>query len=233
MTGGTCQDSVWIGYACNSSQLNCTRDNSTLWTCHNISLAPPNPPPIPQSCTKALQKIFPGIESFYIDPDSPNDACVKSLCIKDFSQCNQTLPPKEELLLVFSDEFDLPGRDFSPGRDDLWQALNLNLQRNGEMATFKPEAVTTRDGQAVITVTKEDTKGPVSSLDGEYDIIAPYKSGMMQSWNKFCFKGMKQMQVSQHKSHNTLLNLQEDTLKPNSNFLAVFTTLAFGLQVEL
>lgn len=51
-----------------------------------------------------------------IDKDTPKDA----LTIKSFSN------PKEELELVFSDEFNKDGRTFYPGDDPYWEAVDLN-----------------------------------------------------------------------------------------------------------
>lgn len=108
-----------------------------------------------------------------------------------------------EYQLVFSDEFNTDGRTFYPGDDPFWEAVDLHctssgsvyfffgrlfrsgsLMRStlcdvdwptGDMEWYDPGQITTKDGSLVIEMREEPTHG----LD--------YRSGMLQSWNKFCF----------------------------------------------
>ncbi|KAH9819192.1 family 16 glycoside hydrolase [Melampsora americana] len=79
--------------------------------------------------------------------------------------------------LVFSDEFSVDGRTFWPGDDPYWEAVNLHYWATGDLEWYDPDAITTVGGNLQITITKED----IHDLD--------FRSGMLQSWNKFCFTG--------------------------------------------
>ncbi|KAJ1980528.1 hypothetical protein H4R35_001083 [Dimargaris xerosporica] len=100
-----------------------------------------------------------------IDPDTPEDVRTrKSMDGRDYT-------------LVFSDEFNKDGRTFFPGDDPHWEAVDLWYWATMDLEYYKPEQVTTKDGNLVITVDKT----PTGTLD--------FRSGMLQSWNKFCFQG--------------------------------------------
>jgi hypothetical protein len=77
--------------------------------------------------------------------------------------------------LVFSDEFNKDGRTFSPGDDPFWEAVDIWYWATADLEWYARENVFTRDGNLVILVENEVTNG------------LQYKSGMLQSWNKFCF----------------------------------------------
>ncbi|KAA1088213.1 hypothetical protein PGTUg99_026290 [Puccinia graminis f. sp. tritici] len=79
--------------------------------------------------------------------------------------------------LVFSDEFNTDGRTFWPGDDPYWEAVDLHYWATGNLEWFDPDAITTNNGNLNITITKE----LIHDLN--------YRSGMLQSWNKFCFTG--------------------------------------------
>ncbi|KAH9950443.1 beta-glucan synthesis-associated [Amylocystis lapponica] len=79
--------------------------------------------------------------------------------------------------LVFSDEFNVDGRTFWPGDDPYWEALNLHYWQTNNMEWLDPSAITTKNGSLQITMTAQ----PKNGLN--------YTSGMMTSWNKFCFTG--------------------------------------------
>jgi len=100
-----------------------------------------------------------------IDPTTPNS--VMSRTGFDGTQYN----------LVFSDEFNTDGRTFWPGDDPYWEAVDLHYWATGNLEWFDPDAITTSNGSLNITVTKE----MIHDLN--------YRSGMLQSWNKFCFTG--------------------------------------------
>ncbi|WFD41641.1 hypothetical protein MPSI1_000272 [Malassezia psittaci] len=84
--------------------------------------------------------------------------------------------------LVFSDEFETPGRTFWPGDDPYWEAVNIWYGATFDFEWYTPEAVNTTtdaDGRGVLQITLEE-----QIERGQY-----FRSGMVQSWNKFCFQG--------------------------------------------
>ncbi|KDQ52324.1 glycoside hydrolase family 16 protein [Jaapia argillacea MUCL 33604] len=82
-----------------------------------------------------------------------------------------------EYELVFSDEFNVDGRQFYPGDDPFWEAVNLRDGSTSDEAWYDPGQITTANGSLRITMDNIPTNG------------LPFKSGMLQSWNKFCFTG--------------------------------------------
>jgi len=81
----------------------------------------------------------------------------------------------EEYVLVFSDEFNTDGRSFYPGDDPYWEAVDLWYWATRDLEWYDPEQITTRDGSLRIKMENKESHG------------LQYKSGMLQSWNKFCF----------------------------------------------
>lgn len=100
-----------------------------------------------------------------IDPDTP--ASVKSRTSHDGTK--QTL--------VFSDEFNKPGRTFYDGDDAYFQGVDIWYGATQDLEWYDPDAITTNDGVLEIEFAAFKNHG----LD--------YRSGMLQSWNKMCFKG--------------------------------------------
>lgn len=100
-----------------------------------------------------------------VDPDTPSSAATRT----GFDGL-----PYE---LVFSDEFNTPNRTFWPGDDPFWEAVNIWYGSTGDEEWYDPAQVTTRDGYLSIVMDQV----PENDL--------PYRSGMLQSWNKFCFTG--------------------------------------------
>ncbi|KAH8919265.1 glycoside hydrolase family 16 protein [Atractiella rhizophila] len=83
----------------------------------------------------------------------------------------------DTLNIVFSDEFNVDDRTFYPGDDPFWEAVDLHYWATADLEWYHPDAIRTRNGNLEITMTEE----PQSGLN--------WKSGMLQSWNKFCFTG--------------------------------------------
>ena len=81
----------------------------------------------------------------------------------------------EEYVLVFSDEFNTDGRSFYPGDDPYWEAVDLWYWATKDLEWYDPAQITTRDGYLRIRMENTESHG------------LQYKSGMLQSWNKFCF----------------------------------------------
>lgn len=79
--------------------------------------------------------------------------------------------------LVFSDEFEVEGRTFWPGDDPFWEAVDLHYWVTGDFQWYSPEAINTTGGFLNIWLTETDTHN------------LNFQSGMLQSWNKFCFQG--------------------------------------------
>ncbi|KAJ7264010.1 beta-glucan synthesis-associated [Mycena haematopus] len=116
-----------------------------------------------------------------IDKDTPTDAYSRT-GITDGQQYN----------LIFSDEFNIDGRSFYPGDDPYWEAVDLHYWPTGDLEWYDPGAITTADGNLVITMTEQDF----------HDLN--FKSGMMQTWNKFCFTtGYVEVRVSFPGTTNT------------------------------
>ncbi|GLB41258.1 putative glycoside hydrolase family 16 protein [Lyophyllum shimeji] len=95
--------------------------------------------------------------------------------------------------LVFSDEFSVDGRTFYPGDDPYWEAVNLWYGVTADLEWYDPSQVTTRDGALVITMDSVATQSPgltpgsTAPFTLEQNHNMEYRSGMLQSWNKFCF----------------------------------------------
>ncbi|KAL0570695.1 hypothetical protein V5O48_011270 [Marasmius crinis-equi] len=95
--------------------------------------------------------------------------------------------------LVYSDEFNEPGRTFYPGDDPYLEAMDFWYGVTGDMEWYDPQQVTTRDGALVITMDVNTTAeagltpGSSAPFKAEDNHGLAYRSGMVQSWNKFCF----------------------------------------------
>ena len=84
--------------------------------------------------------------------------------------------------LVFSDEFEKPGRTFWPGDDPFWEAVDIWYGGTGNLEWYTPEGINTTktgDGKGVLQITMEEA----------VERKQYFRSGMLQSWNKFCFQG--------------------------------------------
>ncbi|TDL14840.1 beta-glucan synthesis-associated [Rickenella mellea] len=98
-----------------------------------------------------------------IDPDTPASAKTR------------TGFDKQQYNLVFSDEFNTDGRTFYPGDDPFWEAVDLWYWATGDLEWYDPAQVKTRGGNLVILMEQVANHG------------LGFRSGMLQSWNKFCF----------------------------------------------
>lgn len=103
------------------------------------------------------------IRTSLIDSDTPSD--VRSFSAYDGSKWN----------LVFSDEFNKEGRTFYEGDDQFWTAPDIHYAATTDLEWYDPDAVHTENGTLVLT------------LDAFKNHNLFYRSGMVQSWNKFCF----------------------------------------------
>ncbi|KAI4150525.1 MAG: hypothetical protein LQ340_004023 [Diploschistes diacapsis] len=101
-----------------------------------------------------------------IDPHTPDSAKTK-LSVDGSTTLN----------LVFSDEFNTDGRTFYDGDDPFFEAVDLWYGVTKDLEWYDPDAVTTANGTLNIR------------MDAYQNHYLNYRSGMLQSWNKFCFQG--------------------------------------------
>ncbi|KAG2005780.1 beta-glucan synthesis-associated protein KRE6 [Coprinopsis cinerea AmutBmut pab1-1] len=106
-----------------------------------------------------------------IDRDTPLEAHTK----RSYNN------PDEELVLVFSDEFNQDGRTFYPGDDPYWEAVDLWYWGTVNLEWYDPSQVTTEGGYLRIRLEEVEDRSLNHNMT--------YKGGMLQSWNKFCFTG--------------------------------------------
>ncbi|KAF2258744.1 beta-glucan synthesis-associated [Lojkania enalia] len=79
--------------------------------------------------------------------------------------------------LVFSDEFNTDGRTFYDGDDAYFQGVDIWYGATQDLEWYDPDAITTKDGTLNI------------KFDAFKNHGLNYRSGMLQSWNKLCYKG--------------------------------------------
>lgn len=99
--------------------------------------------------------------------------------------------------LVMSDEFNVPGRTFTDGHDPTWTALDksdddYSASGGGSLHFYNSTTVsTTNDGMLTIKSILDITDWThYNTLKHEYTHETKhFKSGMVQSWDKFCFTG--------------------------------------------
>lgn len=98
-----------------------------------------------------------------VDPQTPDSAKTR------------TGFDNEDYVLVFSDEFNTDGRSFFPGDDPFWEAVDLWYWATGDLEWYEPGQVYTSNGSLHVRLENVPSNG------------MQYRSGMLQSWNKFCF----------------------------------------------
>ena len=113
--------------------------------------------------TRYSYPMLSAIRQSLIDPDTPLDAMLKK------SKLGDTWP------LVFSDEFNVEGRTFYDGDDQFFTAPDLHYDATKDLEWYDPDAVTTANGTLKLR------------MDAFKNHNLYYRSGMVQSWNKFCF----------------------------------------------
>jgi hypothetical protein len=110
--------------------------------------------------------ILGAIRTSLIDPDTP-----------PYAMTRDSVLGQGKLKLVFSDEFNVDGRTFYEGDDQFWQAADFHYAATNDLEWYDPDAITTANGTLQIRMQAVKNHG----MD--------YRSGMLQSWNKMCFKG--------------------------------------------
>ncbi|KAJ3494568.1 hypothetical protein NLJ89_g10781 [Agrocybe chaxingu] len=79
------------------------------------------------------------------------------------------------------------------GDDPFWEAVDLWYGATGDLEWYDPSQVTTRDGALVITMDSTSTgqsgltPGSTAPFTAAENHNLEYRSGMLQTWNKFCF----------------------------------------------
>eukprot|EP00549_Striatella_unipunctata_P000631 CAMPEP_0118686936 /NCGR_PEP_ID=MMETSP0800-20121206/8095_1 /TAXON_ID=210618 ORGANISM="Striatella unipunctata, Strain CCMP2910" /NCGR_SAMPLE_ID=MMETSP0800 /ASSEMBLY_ACC=CAM_ASM_000638 /LENGTH=552 /DNA_ID=CAMNT_0006584047 /DNA_START=390 /DNA_END=2048 /DNA_ORIENTATION=- len=94
--------------------------------------------------------------------------------------------------LVFSDEFNAPGRTMEDGADPRWTALNKNDYTNDALHYYSHNnAKTNENGELEIKTEAADTVIlGFDDVKGEKAVVTKhFRSAMLQTWNKFCFTG--------------------------------------------
>mmetsp|Transcript_24409 Transcript_24409/g.38475 ORF Transcript_24409/g.38475 Transcript_24409/m.38475 type:complete len:562 (-) Transcript_24409:328-2013(-) len=97
-----------------------------------------------------------------------------------------------EYKLVMSDEFEESGREFdSTANDPMWTAISKPDDTNQAAQFYDPGHVSTVDGKLQILTTPDKVKWKQWdwSVAGFNEFSKNYTSGMVMSWNKFCFTG--------------------------------------------
>ncbi|KAE8984152.1 hypothetical protein PR003_g23319 [Phytophthora rubi] len=122
----------------------------------------------------------------WVDPSTPDSAQ------------SYTTSRGETWTLTMSDEFNTEGRSFEAGDDHLWTALEKADGVNSALEVYSVNMTGTEcDGGGncyfFINTTDETITETVwnsyTSPPGYQTVYFYYRSGMVQSWNKFCFQG--------------------------------------------
>lgn len=129
----------------------------------------PSGAPLGRINNSKLDREFGSRTQMLIDPDTPRDAYEVT---SQYTGDNK----KRRLKLVFSDEFNTAGRSFYPGEDPFWEAADLHYWATDNYEWYDPASITTKDGSLRITL----------DYHPEHNLF--FRGGMLQSWNKFCFR---------------------------------------------
>lgn len=95
-----------------------------------------------------------------------------------------------------SDEFNVANRSFKDGHDPMWTALDKSDDDSssaggGSLQFYNSSTVTTSDGFLKLrTILQKTEWNRYDHVKKEWSHeVANFSSGMLQSWNKFCFTG--------------------------------------------
>ncbi|KAI9911461.1 hypothetical protein PsorP6_009732 [Peronosclerospora sorghi] len=101
--------------------------------------------------------------------------------------------------LIMSDEFETPGRSFEAGKDHMWTAMDKPDGVNSALQIYAPNKTGTACDddtgtcyfyiESDIHETTLTTWNEYKTPPGLQNSTLYYRSGMVQSWNKFCFQG--------------------------------------------
>ncbi len=115
----------------------------------------------------------------WIDPDTPE----RYFTTLSLAECDE-----KSYELVFSDEFEVDDRRFYDGADPRWTAMHKNDFTNNPLHYYSNDAVRSSNGSMSISISI-DPRDDLESLSDKGTEYKEFKSGMVQSWNKFCFTG--------------------------------------------
>lgn len=90
-------------------------------------------------------------------PDIPGHRSLIDVDTPRSAYTTQAWHSDETFELVFSDEFNVDGRTFYPGDDPYWEAVDLHYWATNNLEWYDPEAITTQDGNLVITLDRKET----------------------------------------------------------------------------
>lgn len=121
----------------------------------------------------------------WVDPDTPT------------ASQTATSSRGDEWTLVMSDEFNTDGRSFKPGKDHLWTSMALADGTNDALEVYSHNMTSTEcDDDDCYFYIKADSEESTLSLWNSYadpagyeDTTFYYRSGSVQTWNKFCYQG--------------------------------------------
>jgi hypothetical protein len=92
--------------------------------------------------------------------------------------------------LVFSDEFNVKGRNFYDGSDPRWTAVDKDDYTNFALQYYSEKLASTNNGYLNISTIVEEVEFEVNDAEkGKHKEKKTYQSAMLQGWNKFCFTG--------------------------------------------
>lgn len=157
--------------------------------------------------------ILPSVQGGWIDPDTPADkrtiisysdktlrkhATNNNNHNNDYDNKNDNNNDiiYKQYDLVMSDEFNVDQRSFKDGSDPMWTALDKSdddqtSSGKKSLQYYNSSMITTKGGNLVISTTTEDTRWKgFDPYTKKYTTMSRhFKSGMLQSWNKFCYTG--------------------------------------------
>lgn len=146
--------------------MSCKTTNATIrtfvkkYTTHTVSECSTDP-----MCIRDGVSLLKNLRSGLIDPSTPDS-------VKTRKSVNG-----KTMNLVFSDEFEDDGRTFYDGDDAYFQGVDIWYGVTQDLEWYDPDAITTANGTLNIR------------FDAFQNHNLNYRSGMLQSWNKLCFKG--------------------------------------------
>lgn len=133
----------------------------------------------------AISSLIHGKFTGWVDPDTP----LSKRTLKSYTD-------GIEYDLVMSDEFEQSGRSFKDGNDPTWTGIDKadddqTAQGKKSLQFYNASQITTKGGNLVIKTTTEDTTWRGwNPYKKRYETMKrSFKSGMLQSWDKFCYTG--------------------------------------------
>lgn len=125
------------------------------------------------------------VNAGWIDPDT-----------KEEDKTMLSLEDGREFVLIMSDEFETEARSFADGHDPMWTSTThsddaMTSNGLGSQMFYNSSYGSTNGGKLNITTTDESTKWRgYNPYKKKYETLQKfYRSSMLNTWNKFCFKG--------------------------------------------